>query len=343
VMMPPLCQLACTALLLSNVHTSAGAKCTAAGNWSFGAGTEYYYATAQSADTFQVVRHPPPAKGWANATVTATGSQLSTIYNTGQTDTGLLDPSCQVIDWADDSTWYRPGGVNPGRGKVKAVTVKPSVLPIGTLCRALKRKDCPLGVVDGAIFGLTADSSSFLTVDAGNGRWELLGSQPLHNMLAGLAPLTFRVGGTFTDFTSMPGPNPGVSKHEPNQYNFSEVGWAAMNDLVDSLPGSQLVVSLNGLLRHWDQANIPWDSTNAEAFILDNIAKGYQIYGYELGNEPGCWGSHGGAVPARVHAEDFGVLQGVLARAYPDPATRPLVIGPDTTGCGGPGSSSPGR
>eukprot|EP01050_Picozoa_sp_SAG11_P036452 SAG11_NODE_13881_length_635_cov_0.664179_2_plen_85_part_01 len=43
-------------------------------------------------------------------------------------------------------------------------------------------------------------------------RWPLLDSKPLHTLLAGLAPLTFRVGGTFTDFTLMHGPRPGVSK-----------------------------------------------------------------------------------------------------------------------------------
>ena len=99
--------------------------------------------------------------------------------------------------------------------------------------------------IDGSgLFGLTADSSSFLTVDAPNGRWDLLGSKQLHAMLEGLAPLTFRVGGTFTDFASMPGPRPGISPKEPNQYNFSDVGWAAMNSLVESLPGSQLSETL---------------------------------------------------------------------------------------------------
>jgi hypothetical protein len=41
---------------------------------------------------------------------------------------------------------------------------------------------------------------------------------------------------------------------------------------------------------------------------------------------------HGGDVSAEAHAKDFGVLQGVLAKAY-GARTRPLVIGPDTTGC----------
>lgn len=219
------------------------------------------------------------------------------------------------------------------------VTVTSSIAPIGAMCRALKLPNCPSGIVEETFFGLTADSSSFLVQDAPSGRWDLLGSKPLHATLSAISPITIRVGGTFTDVTSMPGPRPGISKHEPNQYNFSAVGWAAMNHLVQRLPGSQLVVSLNGLLRHWDQKDIPWDPTNAKAFIADNIAQGYEIYGYELGNEPGCWGSHGGNVPAQIHAQDFGVLQGLLADAYPDVSTRPLVLGPDTTGCGGANSS----
>lgn len=225
------------------------------------------------------------------------------------------------------------------RAPPTAVRVTSSIAPIGALCRALKRPSCPSGIVEESFLGLTADSSSFLVKDAPSGRWELLGSKPLRTMLSALAPITIRVGGTFTDFTSMPGPNPGISKREPNQYNFSVAGWSAINRLVQSLPNSQLVVSVNGLLRHWDKPSIPWDPTNAKAFIADNIAKGYHIFGYELGNEPGCWGSHGGNVPASIHAKDFGVLQGLLADAYPDASTRPLVLGPDTTGCGGANSS----
>ena len=36
--------------------------------------------------------------------------------------------------------------------------------------------------------------------------------------------MTFRVGGTFTDFTAMPGPHPGVSTANVTQYNFSTEG-----------------------------------------------------------------------------------------------------------------------
>ena len=237
-----------------------------------------YWATALSNSTFSVVRHPtpPPGKSWHNATVTATGSQLSTIYDTGLTDHGLLAADCKSIEWLDNSTWYRPGTADPA-GRVQSVGVA-----VGA----------PLGVVDRSFFGLTADSSSFMTTDGSasqpSARWTALGSKALRTMLAGLAPLPLRVGGTFTDFTVMPGPNPGVSKTaagkpKQQQYNFSTVGWAAINSLVKSLPGSQLVVSVNGLLRHWDQPGIPWNPANAKAFIEANIASGYEIFGYELG------------------------------------------------------------
>ena len=61
--------------------------------------------------------------------------------------------------------------------------------------------------------------------------------------LSRMPTLTFRVGGTFTDFTSMPGPNPGISPHPGRQDNFSDVTWKAMNELVVSLPQSSTALS----------------------------------------------------------------------------------------------------
>ena len=48
-------------------------------------------------------------------------------------------------------------------------------------------------------------------------------------------------------------------------------------------------------------------------------------------------------MPAAAHAKDFGVLQGLLAKAYPDARKRPLVIGPDTTGCNHQSPTSSGN
>jgi len=144
------------------------------------------------------------------------------------------------------------------------------------------------------------------------------------------------VGGTFTDFTVFPGAHPGSDNPSMvAQLNFSMPAWAAVNELVSMLPGSTVVVSLSGLLRHWHEAGLPWDGANAAAFVEENKRRGYKIYGYELGNEPGCWNMHGGVVSPAQHARDFGVLRKILHNAYPEAADRPRVIGPDTTGCGG--------
>jgi hypothetical protein len=103
-------------------------------------------------------------------------------------------------------------------------------------------------------------------------------------MLAGLAPLTFRVGGTFTDLTTMAGPHPGISKRLPlaQQENFSAVAFQKLNQLAQWLPDSKMIVAVNGLLRHWDKPGTPWDPTNAASFIAANIASNYDIFGYLL-------------------------------------------------------------
>ena len=62
---------------------------------------------------------------------------------------------------------------------------------------------------------------------------------------------------------------------------------------------------------------------------------GYNTSGYELGNEPGCWGMHGGTVSPKQHALDFAVLRSVIKKVYSRQQKAPSVIGPDTTNCGG--------
>ena len=196
----------------------------------------------------------------------------------------------------------------------------------------------PTHNISASFFSLTADSCRFSTA-SGNRTATLLRSVRLRNMLLGLSPLVVRVGGTFTDFEVFPGPHPGSDNPKNvTQLRFSTAAWDALHALASKLPGSRVVVSVSGLLRHWKKADLAWDSTNAEAFIRTNYNKGYQIYGYELGNEPGCWGSHGGSVSPAVHARDFALLRNVIDRTFRNATTleKPLVIGADTTGCGAP-------
>jgi hypothetical protein len=202
---------------------------------------------------------------------------------------------------------------------------------------AVVAESVPLTTVDADFFSLTADSSRF-TESGGDRTVQLIMHNPVFRaMISGLAPLVIRVGGTFTDYEVFPdGPAPGSDNPgNVTQLNVSLAAWSAMCGLVSSLSGSRLVVSVSGLQRKWHENSIPWDSTNAEAFIIGNKRRGCNVYAYELGNEPGCWAQHGGAVLPATHALDFDALQKVLARHFPDPLARPLVIGPDTTGCMG--------
>ena len=58
------------------------------------------------------------------------------------------------------------------------------------------------------------------------------------------------------------------------QLPFSMPAWEAVNSLVAKLKDSEVVVSLSGLQRHWHEAELKWDSTNAEGFIRHNKQKG---------------------------------------------------------------------
>ena len=187
--------------------------------------------------------------------------------------------------------------------------------------------------IDPDFFSLTADSSAFQTAASNATLKKLAAVEPF---LIGLSPLTLRVGGTYTDLEVFPtGPATGTSPTGPTQLDFDMVSWAKVNRMIAAMPGSKVVVSVSGLQRHWNQSGAPWDSSNAESFIRANLKLGYNISGYELGNEPGCWNMHGGAVSPEQHALDFAVLRSVIKKVYSRQQTAPSVIGPDTTNCGG--------
>lgn len=179
-------------------------------------------------------------------------------------------------------------------------------------------------------FGLTLDAWGMA---GGYMQKQELNSSRLRNWLRTLNPVTLRVGGTATDRQVWPlGPsiagNIATSSRNVSE-NISVNTWAAVGSLAKD-SGLDLVVSVSGLLREWEQRGQPWSPTNAKAFLQWNIDNEIQLAGVELGNEPGIWGQFKGPpVTAQQHAADWAKLQQLLVELYPQPSTRPLAIGPD--------------
>ena len=98
--------------------------------------------------------------------------------------------------------------------------------------------------------------------------------------------------------------------------------------------GGKLVFGLN----IQPQANGTWDPTQARAMMEYGIAKygpGW-VYGFELGNEQNKKSAAQVAGPpgftARAAVECFAVLRDLLRELWPDPGSRPVIIGPDVHG-----------
>ncbi|KAH9602626.1 hypothetical protein KSS87_005111 [Heliosperma pusillum] len=96
--------------------------------------------------------------------------------------------------------------------------------------------------------------------------------------------------------------------------------------------GAKVTFGLNALVGRIkiDDDNLfvgDWNSQNAQDFIQYNLLKGYNIDSYELGNEL-CGTGVGERVEAKQYAKDMIKLKQVVNSLFPDPKTRPRVMGP---------------
>ncbi|XP_048318964.2 heparanase-like protein 1 [Ziziphus jujuba] len=108
--------------------------------------------------------------------------------------------------------------------------------------------------------------------------------------------------------------------------------WDDLNALFQKT-GAKLTFGLNALAgkEHSSTDNAlwvgNWDQRNARDLMEYSISKGYQIDSYELGNE-----LSGSGVGARIdsdqYAKDMIQLKKLVTELYPDPTTRPKIIGP---------------
>jgi hypothetical protein len=80
------------------------------------------------------------------------------------------------------------------------------------------------------------------------------------------------------------------------QFNISKSDWRTFADFM-AVSNMDLMLGLNQITRRWpngqkctgERGACPWDSTNARAFMEHNRDAGIPVWGYELGNEPGCY------------------------------------------------------
>ncbi|CAN1313950.1 Heparanase-like protein 1 [Linum perenne] len=108
--------------------------------------------------------------------------------------------------------------------------------------------------------------------------------------------------------------------------------WDQLNHLF-SKTNTKVIFGLNALVgkTRKDAASTlwigDWNPQNARDFMNYTVHKGYRIHSYELGNE-----LSGSGVAARVEPEQYAKdtikLRKAINELYPDPNSRPLVLGP---------------
>lgn len=164
----------------------------------------------------------------------------------------------------------------------------------------------------------------------------------LANAIKAFSPLRIRIGGSLQDQvvydvgTSSP-KCPHFKRRDDELFGFSK-GCLPMDrwDLINKFfneTGAKITFGLNALVGRrkaggGDSLMVgEWNPKNAHDLIRYTASKGYKIDSYELGNEL-C----GSGVAARIEAGQYGrdivVLKKLVQELYPDPATRPKVLGP---------------
>ena len=208
-------------------------------------------------------------------------------------------------------------------------------------------------------FVVDSSGAPIATVDAGFLSWTLDAGalcepQPstldffsplVQRRLAALRPFFLRVGGTLADRQQLAGAGIAPQPEPPDMgiasCDFAQATWDALAGIAAGT-GADLIVGFDGLLRDAG-ARGAWNPRNAALLLAQAARRHPQLWGAEIGNEPGLWA---GICPqcnisAVVHAADFAALRAAAAAAFAGSGVAPpLVLGPDVTcigagqGCG---------
>ncbi|CDP10485.1 unnamed protein product [Coffea canephora] len=159
------------------------------------------------------------------------------------------------------------------------------------------------------------------------------------NAVKAFSPLKIRLGGTLQDNviyqTQSNQRCHSFVKNSSELFGFTQgclpsSRWDELNSFFKK-SGAEIIFGLNALngrrIRSDGSAVGAWDSSNAEAFIRYTVEKGYNIYGWELGNEL-CGGGVGTRVAPDQYASDTIVLRNKVQEIYKDVANKPIVLAP---------------
>ncbi|XP_073147180.1 heparanase-like protein 2 [Henckelia pumila] len=169
-----------------------------------------------------------------------------------------------------------------------------------------------------------------------------LDNKILANAIRAFNPLRIRLGGSLQDQVLYKVGDsikkcPHFKKRDGELFGFTRGcfhmdRWDQLNKLFNDT-GAKITFGLNALIGRKraegdDMLMVgDWNSKNAHNFMQYTASKGYKIDSYELGNEL-C----GSGVSRRVEADQYGKdvieLKRIVQDVYPDPSTRPKVLGP---------------
>ncbi|KAJ1258272.1 hypothetical protein BS78_10G062400 [Paspalum vaginatum] len=167
-----------------------------------------------------------------------------------------------------------------------------------------------------------------------------LSNKVLLNAVRAFAPLKLRLGGSLQDKVlygtgELGRPCTPFAKNASEMHGFTHGclplrRWDELNAFFQK-SGAKIVFGLNALNGRVPMPDGsmggPWDYTNAAALIRYTVNKGYQIHGWELGNELSGSGV-GTRIGADQYAADVIALKTVVDDIYRSSPSKPLVLAP---------------
>ncbi|RDX67579.1 Heparanase-like protein 3, partial [Mucuna pruriens] len=206
--------------------------------------------------------------------------------------------------------------------------------------------DKSVGTIDDDFVCATLDWWPPEKCDYGTCSWGLasllnldLNNTILLNAVKAFSPLKLRLGGSLQDKVTYgtednPQPCSAFVKIDSEMFGFTQGclpmhRWDELNYFFEKA-GAKIIFGLNALAGKSIQGGSaigPWNSTNAESFIRYTVGKGYNIYGWELGNELSGSGI-GTNITADQYASDVAALRDIVYNAYGVIGPKPLIIAP---------------